>query len=58
MSAVLNCMYSMSDAKPNWGMSNIKTMTCPSEKGKDGMEAKQCLPQAMHFKKTIETLSM
>ncbi len=48
-SAVLKCVYGMSDAKPNLGISNIRTVTCPSEKGKDGMEVRQCVTPAMHF---------
>ncbi|KAL3822166.1 hypothetical protein ACHAXA_008182 [Cyclostephanos tholiformis] len=46
-SALLKCVYGMSDVKPNLGISDLRTVTCPSEKGKDGMEVKQCVTPAM-----------
>ena len=57
-SAVLKCVYGMSDAKPNLGISDIRTVTCPSERGKDGTEVKQCVTPAMHFEKINDALSM
>jgi hypothetical protein len=57
-SAILKCVYGMSDAKPNLGISDIRTVTCPSERGKDGTEVKQCVTPAMHFEKINDALSM
>ena len=57
-SAVLKCVYGMSDAKPNLGISDIRTVTCPSETGRDGTEVKQCVTPAMHFEKINDALSM
>ena len=57
-SAVLKCVYGMSDAKPNLGISDIRTVTCPSEKGKDGTEVKHCVTPAMHFEKINDALSV
>ena len=46
-SALLKCVYGMSDAKPNLGISDLRTVTCPSEKDKDGTDVRQCVTPAM-----------
>jgi hypothetical protein len=56
-SAVLKCVYGMSDAKPNLGISDLRTVTCPSEKGEDGTDVKQCVAPSMRFE-IIDTLSV
>ncbi|KAL9186056.1 hypothetical protein ACHAXT_005294 [Thalassiosira profunda] len=45
-STVLKCVYGFSDAKPDLGVSDLRTVTCPTEKGGDGTAVSQCvIPQ-------------
>jgi hypothetical protein len=46
-SALLKCVYGMSDVKPNLGISDLRTVTCPSERGEDGTDVRQCVTPAM-----------
>lgn len=44
-SAVLKCVYGLSDAKPHLGVSDMRTVSCPKE-ARDGAEVEQCtIPQ-------------
>ena len=42
-SAVLKCVYGFSDAKPHLGVSDLRTVTCPTETTADGKQVEQCL---------------
>lgn len=43
-STILKCVYGLSDAKPNLGISDLVTVECPMEKrGSDGMDVPMCL---------------
>lgn len=46
-STVLKCVYGLSDAKPHLGVSDLRTVTCPSEKTGDGKQVDQCVIPAM-----------
>mmetsp|Transcript_21216 Transcript_21216/g.46033 ORF Transcript_21216/g.46033 Transcript_21216/m.46033 type:complete len:347 (+) Transcript_21216:156-1196(+) len=41
-STVLKCVYGLSDAKPHLGVSDMKSVTCPSETTGDGKQLDQC----------------
>jgi hypothetical protein len=42
-SAVLKCVYGLSDQKPDLGVSDMVRVTCPTEKSEDGEITHQCL---------------
>ena len=42
-STILKCIYGLSDAKPKLGVSDLISVTCPSEKKDDGTDVDQCL---------------
>lgn len=42
-SAILKCVYGLSDAKPNLGVSDMRTVTCPTEKGENGGDVERCV---------------
>lgn len=42
-STVLKCVYGLSDAKPHLGVSDLRTVTCPTEKNANGIDVEQCL---------------
>lgn len=43
-STILKCVYGLSDAKPDLGISDLVTVECPMEKrGSDGMDVPMCL---------------
>ena len=42
-STILKCVYGLSDRKPNLGISDMVTVTCPLETRDDGMDVQQCL---------------
>ncbi|KAL7541802.1 hypothetical protein ACHAXR_011233 [Thalassiosira sp. AJA248-18] len=46
-STVLKCVYGLSDAKPNLGVSDMISVTCPNEKKEDGSEVSQCVVPTM-----------
>eukprot|EP00578_Thalassiosira_sp_NH16_P028529 CAMPEP_0181105308 /NCGR_PEP_ID=MMETSP1071-20121207/15916_1 /TAXON_ID=35127 /ORGANISM="Thalassiosira sp., Strain NH16" /LENGTH=245 /DNA_ID=CAMNT_0023188613 /DNA_START=275 /DNA_END=1012 /DNA_ORIENTATION=- len=46
-STVLKCVYGLSDAKPQMGVSDLRTVTCPSVKTQDGREVEQCMIPVM-----------
>lgn len=46
-STVLKCVYGLSDAKPHLGVSDMKTVTCPSEMSGDGKQLDQCAIPSM-----------
>ena len=42
-SSVLKCVYGFSDAKPQLGMSDMVTVSCPTETSSDGRQVDQCV---------------
>ena len=42
-STVLKCVYGFSDAKPHLGVSDMRTVTCPTETTLAGKQVQQCL---------------
>ena len=40
---MLKCVYGFSDAKPHLGVSDLRTVTCPTETTADGKQVEQCL---------------
>lgn len=42
-SAILKCVYGLSDKKPNLGVSDMITVACPMETKEDGINVQQCL---------------
>ncbi len=42
-STILKCVYGLSDAKPHLGVSDMRTVTCPSETTPDGKAVDQCV---------------
>ncbi|KAK1741917.1 hypothetical protein QTG54_007490 [Skeletonema marinoi] len=46
-STILKCVYGLSDAKPNLGISDMVNVACPMEKRDDGMDVQQCLIPVM-----------
>ncbi|KAL3758976.1 hypothetical protein ACHAWU_003047 [Discostella pseudostelligera] len=42
-STILKCVYGLSDAKPHLGVSDLRTVTCPTETNANGMDVEQCM---------------
>ncbi len=42
-STLLKCVYGLSDAKPHLGVSDLRTVTCPTGKDSHGIDVEQCL---------------
>lgn len=42
-STVLKCVFGLTDAKPSLWVSDLMSVTCPSEKGEDGSNVEQCV---------------
>ncbi|KAL7426697.1 hypothetical protein ACHAXH_001116 [Discostella pseudostelligera] len=42
-SAILKCVYGLSDAKPHLGVSDLRAVTCPTETNANGIDVEKCM---------------